>query len=246
MSSYGTLADWYDDLTRDVPYAEFVDYYERVFAEQGIQPKLILDLCCGTGTVSCLLTERKYEVIASDASPDMLMSARRKIADLPEGLTQPLLICQPAEELDLYGTVDAAISTLDSLSYLQPSKLPEVFRRLRLFVRPGGSVIFDMRTPEFLRAMDGSVSVDELEDIFCVWRGRFEDEDEALHYDMDIFSRRGASWIRSYEEHIEYAVPPEHVLGLLNENGFEQVQARTDGPQGDAGRIFFTAIRGKK
>ncbi len=182
MNAYGPLADWYDDLTRDVPYVQFVDYYERVFAQQGLRPKLILDLCCGTGTVSCLLARRGYEIIASDASADMLMSARGKIHDLPDNLTKPLLICQSAEELDLYGTVDAAISTLDSLSYLQPDKLPEVFRRLRLFVRPGGSLIFDMRTPEFLRAMDGSVSVDELEDIFCVWRGRFEDEDMALTY----------------------------------------------------------------
>lgn len=103
--------------------------------------------------------------------------------------------------------------------------------------------MFDLRTPEFLRGMDGSVSVDEREDLFCVWRGRFEDA--ALYYGMDIFYRSGRAWQRASEEHIEYAHEPEAVASLLRQAGFENIKTRTDGPMGGAERVFFTAVRGE-
>lgn len=140
MTAYSALAAWYDELTRDVPYAAFADYYERLFAERGGETKLLLDLCCGTGTLACLMAERGYEMIAADASADMLMSAREKASALSAG-KMPLFINQSAQELDLYGTVDAAYSSLDSLSYVPFEDLPEVFRRLHLFVRPGGLLV---------------------------------------------------------------------------------------------------------
>lgn len=85
MTAYSALAAWYDELTRDVPYAAFADYYERLFAERGGETKLLLDLCCGTGTLACLMAERGYEMIAADASADMLMSAREKASALSAG-----------------------------------------------------------------------------------------------------------------------------------------------------------------
>ena len=137
-------------------------------------------------------------MIGADASADMLMEAMDKAA--ASGLAvRPLFINQAAGELDLYGTVDAAVSSLDSLNYVPPEELREAFRRLRLFIRPGGLLLFDLRTPGFLRSMDGSVSVDETEDVFCLWRGRFDSELGALRYGMDIFEREGALWRRSGE-----------------------------------------------
>lgn len=241
MTAYSSLAAWYDELTRDVPYPAFADYYEGLFRARGGETGLILDLCCGTGSLACLMAARGYDVIAADASADMLMSAREKASALGVG-KMPLFINQSAQELDLYGTVDAAYSSLDSLSYVPFSDLPEVFRRLRLFIRPGGLLVFDLRTPEFLRGMDDSVSVDEREDVFCVWRGRFEGG--ALYYGMDIFSREGRAWRRSSEEHVEYAHEPEAVAQLLRGAGFVEVETRTDGPMGGAERVFFTAVRG--
>lgn len=242
MSAYGALAGWYDELTRDVDYGQFADYYEKVFGHDGGEYKMLLDLGCGTGSLTCILAERGYEMIAADSSPDMLMSAREKAAALRSG-TAPLLICQSAEELDLYGTVDAAISSLDTLSYVPPENLPEVFRRLRLFVRPDGLVIFDLRTPEFLRGMDGSMSIDETDDVFCVWRGRFDAESASLTYGMDIFSRDGEMWRRSGEEHVEYAHEPREISRILRENGFTEMQTGIDGPQSGDGRRFYVAKR---
>ena len=169
MSCYGSLAQWYDQLTGDVPYGSFADFYEAEFARCGGEFRLLLDLCCGTGTLTALMAERGYELIAADSSVDMLMQAREKTAALE---TPPLFLCQDAAELDLYGTVDAAYCSLDGMNYIPPASLGKVFHRLHLFIRPDGLLIFDIRPPEWLRALDGQVFVDEQEDVLCLWRGR--------------------------------------------------------------------------
>ena len=239
-SSYGPLAAWYDKLTLDVPYEDFLCFYEREFSADGGEFHTILDFCCGTGTLTWLMAERGYEMIASDASPDMLMQASCKAAEVS---IPPLFLCQEASGLDLYGTVDAAVCSLDGMNYIPPEDLPEVFRRLRLFIRPGGLLIFDIRTPEWLRALDGEVFVDENEEVLCLWRADFDEEAGAVIYGMDIFSRAGALWERSSEEHIEYAHSPEIIAKLLSDSGFADVQLRRDGPQGDSGRLFICAVR---
>lgn len=91
MSCYGPLASWYDQLTGDVPYQAFAAYYEAEFARKGGEFRLLLDLCCGTGTLTALMAARGYEMIAVDASEDMLMEAREKAASLP---TPPLFCCK--------------------------------------------------------------------------------------------------------------------------------------------------------
>ena len=241
MSAYGPLAAWYDVLTRDVDYADFADYYETCFRAAAGPIHTLLDLCCGTGTLTCLMAERGYELIAADASADMLMQAQEKAFSLPEGCVPPLLLCQPAEELDLYGTVDAAYCSLDGFDYLAPELLPEVLRRLHLFIRPGGLLIFDIRTPESFQSLDGEVFVDETEDVLCLWRAELSEG--VMRFGMDLFERAGEVWTRESEEHIEYVHTPELLTKLLRDGGFTNVETHSDGPQGDRGRLFFTAIR---
>lgn len=238
MSSYGELAAHYDELTQDVDYAAFADFYERAFRRCGGEFKTLLDLGCGTGTLSCIMSRRGYELISADPSPDMLSVLREKSDRLPEGCVRPLIICQSAGDIDLYGTVDAAYSSLDSLNYVPPEELAECFRRMRLFIRPGGLLIFDLRTPAFLRGMDGEISVDESENLLCLWRGSLEEDGSALVYDMDIFERCGGLWKRSAEQHVEYIHSPETVLKMLGESGFGAETAQ------DGDRLFFTAVRG--
>ena len=240
MNAYGPLAFWYDRLTLDIPYETFVDFYEKEFSADGGEFKVLLDLCCGTGTLTWLLAERGYEMIAADASPDMLMQAASKAAEVS---VPPLFLCQDASALDLYGTVDAAVCSLDGMNYIPESELPEVFHRLHLFVRPGGLLIFDIKTPEWFRSVDGSVSVDETEDMLCLWRAEFDTEENAICYGMDIFSKSGSLWRRDSEEHIEYAHSPERLAELLEIAGFENVRLCCDCPQSDGGRLFITAKR---
>lgn len=240
MSAYGPLAFWYDRLTLDIPYEAFADFYEKEFSADGGEFKILLDLCCGTGTLTWLLAERGYEMIAADVSPDMLMQAASKAAEVS---VPPLFLCQDASALDLYGTVDAAVCSLDGMNYIPESELPEVFHRLHLFVRPGGLLIFDIKTPEWFKSVDGSVSVDETEDMLCLWRAEFDTEENAICYGMDIFSKSGSLWRRDSEEHIEYAHSPERLAELLEIAGFENVRLCCDCPQSDGGRLFITAKR---
>lgn len=245
MNAYGPLAGVYDELTRDVAYESYARYYEDIFVKDGGEFRLLLDLCCGTGSLSCLMAERGYEIIGADASADMLMVAMRKSAGV-NCAVKPLFINQAAEELDLYGTVDAAFSSLDSLNYVAPAALREALRRLRLFIRPGGLLLFDIRTPEFLRGMDGSVSIDETDDVFCVWRGRFDPALAALRYGMDIFTLEDdGSYSRSTEEHIEYAHSVETIEQTLKEFGFADIAVDCHGALHDSGRLYFIARRGE-
>ena len=240
MNCYGPLAAWYDQLTGDVPYEQFADFYEAEFARDGGEFRLLLDLCCGTGTLTALMAGRGYEMIAADASVDMLMQAREKSAGLS---VPPLFLLQDAAELDLYGTVDAAYCSLDGINYLRPEDLPEVFRRLHLFIRPGGLLLFDIRTPEWLEGLDGEVFVDEKDDVLCLWRADFDRDERAIVYGMDLFSREKTLWRRSREEHVEYAHRTEDLIELLKKTGFEDFLITDSAIVPSEGRLFIRCKR---
>ena len=240
MSAYGPLAQWYDGLTRDVPYERLAAFYEKELHREGREHLTLLDLCCGTGTLTWMLAERGHELIGVDCSPEMLSVAAEKQPASPETV-QPMFLCQEAAELDLYGTVEGAFCCLDGMNYLPPEDLPELFRRLHLFIEPGGKFAFDFHSPEHLRALDGGTFVDESDDVLCLWRGEFDEEENALFYGMDIFRRQGKLWRREEEEHMEYAHAPEDLKALLEASGFTDVKLITDGPLCESGRLFLAA-----
>ena len=162
MSAYGALAAWYDALTRDVDYAAFADFYEQCFQQGRGACHTLLDFCCGTGTLTRLMAARGYEMIATDGSPDMLMQAQAHNADLPADAVPPLLLCQEASQLDLYGTVDAAYCSLDGFDYLPPEELPEVLHRLHLFVRSARSTAARSSTRRTMSCASGGRSLTRL------------------------------------------------------------------------------------
>ncbi len=238
---YGPLAARYDRLTGDVPYEALADWYETALSQGGRAVHTVLDLCCGTGTLSLALARRGYELISVDASAEMLSVFQQKLSRLPGGTVAPMLLCQRAEELDLYDTVDGAVCCLDSFNYLPPEILPEVLRRLRLFIAPGGMLCFDCLAPAHMRSLDGECFVDEDEDTLCLWRASVEAD--VLRYGMDIFRRQGRLWRREQEEHTEYIHEPDALTALLETAGFGDIRLHTDGPQCDCGRLFLTAVR---
>lgn len=240
MEAYLDLARWYDALTQDVPYEQFADYYERQFQIRGKHVHTILDFACGTGTLTCILAQRGYELIAADASPEMLMELSAKV-DALKNVVPPFILCQDAVSLDLNDVVDAAVCSLDGINYLPQEDLRELLRLLHLFIHPDGLFLFDINSPERLKSLDGQVFVDETEDVLCLWRAEYDEDTEALYYGMDLFQREDDLWRRSEEEHIEYAYSVETLTSLLREAGFVNIMADAKGPQCDQGRIFITA-----
>jgi SAM-dependent methyltransferase len=250
VSAYDSLARYYDELTTDVDYNAFADYYEAIFRRLKINVKTVLDLACGTGSLSCVLAERGYELISVDGSEDMLSEAAEKFARL-EGVVPPLTLNQRMEELDLYGTVDAEICMLDGMNYLDPDELRETVRRLWLFQEPGGVLIFDVNTPFKLRSLDGQVFIDEREDVYCVWRSEFDEDENVCCYGMDIFSALdNGLWERSLEEHFEYAYSQSELEDILRNAGFTDIEVfgelTFDRPHEDEGRIFIIARKPKE
>ena len=249
MSAYEALAGVYDRLTEDVGYERRADYLEKLFRKSRIPVRMVLDLACGTGSMTELLMGRGYEMIAADASPDMLSAAREKTegrAGIP-----PVFLNQSMPELDLYGTVDAAVCCLDSLNYLTcPRDVRRTFQRLRLFIAPGGILIFDVLSPSNLRDLDGQVFLDEREDVYCVWRPEYDRRSGICTYYMDLFNRRGdGAWDRQLEIHRQRSYPIAQLRSWLMEAGFSKVSTYGDcrmrAPREGEERVYFCAVRGR-
>ena len=246
MSSYDILAGCYDRLTYDVDYPAWADYIEKHFAKNPLPGRTILDLACGTGSLTRELALRGYEMIGVDQSPEMLAEAAEK----NRGITpvEPIFLCQPMEKLDLYGTIDACICCLDSVNYVtDPKKLVRAFGRVHLFLMPGGLFLFDINSPEKLEGLDGQVFLDETEDVYCVWRTEFSKRSRICSYFMDLFRLDGETgqWDRGEELHRERAYTVEELTAMLGEVGFRDIKAfgalRMRPPRAGEQRIFFTA-----
>ena len=246
MDCYTSLAGGYDSLTEDVQYEKRAAFLQKLLAKSTIPVHTVLDLACGTGTMTCLLAEAGYEMIGVDLSEDMLSEAAGKT--VTPGKIPPIYLQQSMEELDLYGTVEAAVCCLDSINYLTDARaLKRALQRLHLFVAPGGVFLFDVNTPCKLRSLDGQVFLDEREDLYCVWRAGFDRRSRICTYGMDIFERQGTLWRRSLEEHREKAWEVEELKRFLTEAGFGRIRVwgdcRLRAPRQDEQRIYFSCIR---
>ena len=249
MSQYQGLAGCYDAFTEDVCYPKWADYFESVFSKHETQVESILDLGCGTGSLSVLLSDRGYEVIGVDASPEMLAQAQAKATACKK--IPPMFLCQEMEELDLYGTVDAAVSSLDSISYLDgPEALDETVARLKFFVRPGGLFVFDVNTETKFRTIDGENFLREDDDNVCIWSAAYDEASKYCWMGMNLFCREGAVWTREREEHEEYAFSREEIVVALEGNGFTLEAAYDElsmlSARDDSMRIFYVARRNQE
>lgn len=247
MDAYHALAASYDRLTNDVDYRAVVDFYWQILEVERLSPRTAADLACGTGSVAILLAEKGLKVTALDMSEEMLSVASQKAQDMT---APPLFICQKLQELRLPKGVDLAVCALDSMDYiLDPADCWEAIRRIYRVLNPGGCFIFDVNTPEKLRAMDGQVFLDEDDDVYCVWRGAFDEETNICSYGMDIFQRAGGVWHRSFEEHCEYAYSAEELTGYLRQAGFTDIAVyadrRLEAPGPGEQRIYLKARKGR-
>lgn len=246
MNAYHALASSYDRLTNDVDYAAVADFYRQILGREGLTPRTAVDLACGTGSVAILLAKEGLEVTAVDMSEDMLCQALAKAMEEDLSIR---FICQRLEHLYLPRGVDLAVCALDSLDYItDPDDCKQAIARVYKALNPGGCFVFDVNTPEKLRAMDGQVFLDEDEDVYCVWRGEFDENTNICSYGMDLFQRRGNVWERSFEEHREYAYSQEQLTDYLKEAGFTHIEVfgdrRMEDPRPGEQRIYFKARKG--
>ena len=246
MNAYRELAGCYDRLTNDVDYRAVVDFYEQILAREQVHPRTAVDLACGTGSVAILLAEKGLRVTGVDLSEDMLTVAWSKAMEMDN---PPMFICQPLQALHLPRGVDLAVCALDSMDYItDPEHCREAICRIYKALNPGGIFIFDVNTPEKLRAMDGQVFLDEDDDVYCVWRGEFDENTNICSYGMDLFRREGDSWQRSFEEHQEYAYSEQQLRHYLQEAGFTRIRVYGDrvfeSPREGEQRIYFSARKG--
>ena len=227
MSSYDSLAASYDGLMSDAAYEKRAAYLDRCLKKTAFPVETVLDLGCGTGTLSCLLAGKGYRVLAADASVEMLTEAMMKSAFMENA---PLFLHQSMEKLKLAEEVDAVVSTIDAVNFLTREKaLKETFRRVYKWLRPGGQFIFDVNSPHKLRRMDGQMYTDETEESYCVWRTFFSEKQKVCTYQVDLFrQRRDGAWERDYEEHRERAWTEAELRGALAEAGFTQVKLTAD------------------
>ena len=246
MNAYQNLASSYDRLTSDVDYKSWVEFAQAILNKEGLSPRTVADLACGTGSATRILAEQGYRVTAVDLSEEMLTEAMDKCADLEE---MPTFVHQNLAQLHLPRAVDMAVCFLDSLDYiLDPADCERAICRTYKALNPGGVFIFDVNTPEKLRAMDGQVFLDEDDDVYCVWRGEFDEESNICSYGMDLFQREGEVWHRSFEEHREYAYSIEQLTGFLKKAGFTKIEVYADRllcpPREGEQRVWFKARKG--
>ncbi len=209
--SYDVFARYYDDLMQNVEYAEIADKISAWLEEYRPHSKLLCDLACGTGTLSKLLCEKGYDVIGIDASADMLMSARGKCP------AEVLLLCQSMDEIDLYGTIDAAVCTLDSINHVTDIKtVGTIFKKVSLFLENNGIFVFDVNTQyKHEHILADSAYIIETENVFCAWQNVYEDG--LVNISLDFFEEEDGIYYRSSENFSERAYSHEEICEMLKE-----------------------------
>lgn len=228
MSSYSNFALVYDSLMSDVDYSARTEYILKLFQKHGKKPTLLLDLACGTGNFSNLLALEGIEVIGIDMSEEMLSSAREKSVRMG---TDVLFLCQKAEELDLYGTVDGAICCMDSVNHITDrKKLEAAFQKVSLFLEKDSLFIFDVNTPyKHKEILGNNTFVIEQEDVYCVWQNEFCEKTLTTDIMLDFFvEEENGSYTRFSEDFSEKAYTKEQLYNLLENCGFELVAVYDD------------------
>lgn len=244
MSRYGAFAEYYDSLTSNVSYDETAKYVADILSENGIKKGILLDLACGTGTMSVQMAKRGYEVIGIDNSPEMLSEAREKAYEAKEDI---LFLCQDMCNIDLYGTVECTICLLDSLNHLESEEeLQAAFEGVSLFTVPGGLFIFDVNTQyKHKYVLGNNTFVYDNDDVYCVWQNEYDDESKTVEIFLDFFEEENGLYRRSSEYFTECAFSDETIRRLLKEAGFSNIKAygelSRNAPSETEERIFYVA-----
>lgn len=227
MDAYTSFAAVYDTFMDNIPYEEWKSYLEELLKEYGVQDGLVLDLGCGTGTMTELLAADGYDMIGVDNSEEMLEIAREK--QIKSG-HEILYLLQDMREFELYGTVGAVFSICDSLNYItEPEELKQVFRWVNNYLDPGGIFIFDFNTEyKYREVLGNQVIAEDRDECSFIWENYYNHTSMINEYELTLFVREDeeASLYRKYQEsHFQKAYTLREMRGLLEKAGLKFVAA---------------------
>ncbi len=245
MDAYTSFASVYDTFMDNIPYEEWADYLIGLLKEYGIQDGIVLDLGCGTGSMTELLAMYGYDMIGIDNAEEMLEIAMEKRAKSGQDI---LYLLQDMREFELYGTVKAVVSICDSVNYItEPEELTEVFRLINNYLDPKGIFVFDFNTVYKYREVLGEQTIaEDREECSFIWDNYYDEDEQINEYALSLFIKQDSNLYRKYQEtHYQRAYDLETIKKLLAESGLEYVAAydafTRNEPTDESERVYVIA-----
>ena len=245
MEAYTSFAEVYDTFMDNVPYEEWADYLEDRLKEYGVKDGLVLELGCGTGSMTELLAEKGYDMIGVDNSEDMLEIAMEKRIESGHDI---LYLLQNMQEFELYGTVRAIVSVCDCVNYVtEKNELQEVFRLVNNYLDPQGIFIFDFNTEyKYREVLGNQVIAEDRDECSFIWDNDYDSETKINEYDLTLFIQEEDDLYRRFvETHYQKAYELEEVKRAIAEAGMEFVTVydafTRKAPDENSERVYFIA-----
>ncbi|MFD0588155.1 class I SAM-dependent DNA methyltransferase [Paenibacillus sp. GCM10027627] len=238
----------------EMPYADWLCFARESWSTYGM-PSTVVDLGCGTGSLSIPLARSGFHVYGIDLSADMLSVARSKWDETPQQAIRPgagsiRWLQQDMRGWELSEPVDAVISFCDCFNYLtEESDIEAAFRATFAALKAGGSFLFDMHPPsQLIRYSEEQPFVLDEKDIAYIWTCDFEEERCQIEHQLTIFARGSEALFGRFEEvHTQRAYDPDWIEEALRRAGFSTVDRYADfqlkAPGADSERLFFAAIK---
>ncbi len=226
MEAYTSFAEVYDTFMDNVPYEEWAEYLAELLQEYDIEDGLVLDLGCGTGSLTEILATKGYDMIGADGSAEMLEIAMEKKAQSGHDI---LYLLQDMREFELYGTVRAVVSVCDCVNYITDEKeLEQVFRLVNNYLDPEGIFIFDFNTEYKYKEILGEQTIaEDREDCSFIWDNYYYEDESMNEYELTLFIKeQDSNLYRKYQEmHYQKAYTLDAMRDLVEWSGLEFVTA---------------------
>ncbi len=244
---YNEFADIYDMLMKDTDYASWADFYEKLFKRYDLSPKLVLDLGCGTGTLTEIMSERGYDMTGVDSSCAMLGKAVMK----NKGRT--LYLNQSMTDFELYGTMGAIISSLDCINYItDEEELLTVFKLVNNYLDYDGVFIFDINSEYKLKnVLGGNCYTYDNDGVFYSWESFYDEESRLCDFELKFFVKEEDGFYSRFDEYqTERAWSKRELSSLMERAGLCEIEFFADrelkSPSDDEQRIFIAARKRAK
>lgn len=224
MEAYTEFAKVYDEFMEETPYEKWKEFIIEYLKRENIEDGIVLDLGCGTGCLTRMLSDAGYDMIGVDSSFEMLDVARCSSDD------SILYLAQDMREFELYGTVRAVVSSCDCINYITDvEELAEVFSLVNNYLDPKGIFIFDFNTKHKYEQIGERVIAENQDNASFIWENFYYPEECINEYDVTFFLKEENDLYRKVvEEHFQRAYTLEEINECLAKSGLVFVEAFDD------------------